>query len=229
MATDGQTEIVRFDHVGLRYGSNAETLTDISFGLETGSFSFLTGASGAGKSSLLKLIYLALNPTHGNIYTFGQSVGKLSSQERQKLRQRIGVVWQDFGLIRHLNVFENTALPLRVQGKSQSEYKADVVELLKWVGLGDQLNALPETLSGGEKQRVAIARAVITKPPLLIADEPTGNVDPQMGRRLLRLFGEMNRTGTTILIATHSQNLMDEIPARILRLKNSRLIEGGTS
>jgi len=225
MTTSGQTDIVRFDDVGLRYGNNPDTLSDINFALKAGSFSFLTGASGAGKSSLLKLIYLALHPSRGHVHIFEHNVGRLSSKERQILRQRIGVVWQDFGLIKHLNVFENTALPLRVQGKSQSEYKSEVNELLKWVGLGDKLRALPETLSGGEKQRAAIARAVITKPPLLIADEPTGNVDPQMARRLLRLFGEMNRTGTTILIATHSKSLLEEIPARIFRLKEGRLTE----
>ncbi|MGB0908648.1 MAG: cell division ATP-binding protein FtsE [Maricaulaceae bacterium] len=229
MSASRQTDIVRFSNVGLSYDHSAETLSDITLSLAKGSFNFLTGPSGAGKSSLLKLTYLALKPSRGNIHLFGQDISLLSSQELQLMRQKIGVVWQNFGLIDHLNIFENTALPLRVQGQTRADYKADVIELLNWVGLGDNLDAYPPTLSGGEKQRVAIARAVITKPALLIADEPTGNVDPKMGRRLLRLFAEMNRTGTTVLIATHDRDLINEIPARVLSLREAHLHEEGLS
>jgi len=148
----------------------------------------------------------------------------LSAGSFNFLRQ-IGVVWQDFSLIDHLSVYANVALPLRVQGKAASTYDRNVRELLDWVGLGERMDASPRTLSGGEKQRVAIARAVIAKPKLLIADEPTGNVDTEIGARLIRLFGEMNRLGTTILIATHDRNLIDEVPARVLHLQEAKLYE----
>jgi len=194
--------------------------------LPQGSFTFLTGPSGAGKSTLLKLCYLSLIPSRGLIRMFGRDSALLSNPERQAIKRRIGVVLQDFHLIEHLSVYENVALPLRVSGKSRSAYNDDVVELLQWVGLGHRMQAYPPTLSGGEKQRCAIARAVIAKPDLLIADEPTGNVDPAIGRRLLRLFSEMNRMGTTILIATHDTHLIDELDARVLRIEDGRVYTG---
>lgn len=217
--------VLRFDRVGLRYGRGPEVLQDIDITLNAGSFNFLTGPSGAGKSSLLKLMYLALKPSRGLVTLFGQDISTLDAKSVQSLRQKIGVVWQAFSLIDHLSVFDNVALPLRVQGTARTQYYQDVVDLLDWVGLGRKINAMPATLSGGEKQRVAIARAVIAKPPLLIADEPTGNVDPQIGERLLRLFSEMNRMGTTVMIATHDRALIDHMPAQVFHIRDAHLYE----
>ncbi len=219
-------EIVGFERVGLRYGRGPEVLSDVDVTLPAGSFTFLTGPSGAGKSSLLKLCYLSLVQSRGQIRLFGQDTALLPNAQRQAIKRRIGVVLQDFHLIEHLSVFDNVALPLRVSGQSRETYANDVVELLQWVGLGHRMQALPPTLSGGEKQRAAIARAVIAKPDLLIADEPTGNVDPVIGRRLLRLFAEMNRMGATVMIATHDTHLIDEIDARVLRIEAGRVFKG---
>jgi len=226
MNASAANEILRFERVGLRYDRGSEVLQDIDMVLQRGSFNFLTGPSGAGKSSLLKLMYLALKPSRGLVTLFGQDVSRLSAKELDKIRQRIGVVWQSFSLIEHLNIFDNVALPLRVQGATPETYQDDVRDLLDWVGLGQRLTAMPQTLSGGEKQRVAIARAVIAKPPLLIADEPTGNVDPDMGERLLRLFSEMNRMGTTVVIATHDHNIIEQLPGQVYHIKNAHLYEG---
>jgi len=217
-------DIVRFDRVGFRYGRGEETLSDVNMTLKRGSFSFITGKSGAGKSTLLKLCYMDLMPSRGLITLFGQDNSGLSRRQRQVIRRRIGVVLQDFQLIDHLNVFENVALPLRVAGQSRSNYADDVLELLNWVGLGHRLQAMPRTLSGGETQRAAIARAVISKPDLLIADEPTGNVDPVISKRLLRLFSEMNRMGTTVVIATHDMALLDEVPANLYKIEDGILV-----
>ena len=211
---------LKLERIGLRYGRGPEGLSGVDLSLKPGSFTFLTGESGAGKSTLLKLCYLALKPSRGLIHLFGQDLSSLKPAQLQLLRRRIGVVLQEFRLIDHLSVWENVALPLRVSGMNRADYRADVDELLNWVGLGHRMHALPPTLSGGEKQRCAIARAVINKPDLLIADEPTGNVDPEMGARLLRLFSEMNRMGTTVLIATHDLALIDEISARTVHLSN---------
>ena len=215
-----------FQRVALRYGRGPEVLKGVDLSMPRGSFTFLTGASGAGKSTLLKLAYLALKPSRGLIQLFGEDVALLGPAELQGLRRRIGVVLQDFRLIDHLSVFENVALPLRVAGRARADYISDVTELLQWVGLGHRMTAYPPTLSGGEKQRCAIARAVIAKPDLLIADEPTGNVDPEIGLRLLRLFGEMNRLGATVLIATHDLELIKQVPARTMHLQDGRLSGG---
>ena len=219
-------DIVHFDRVSLRYGRGPEILSDVNFVLPQSSFTFLTGPSGAGKSTLLKFCYMALSPSRGLINLFGKDTSLLANAQQQALKRRIGVVLQDFHLIEHLSVFENVALSLRVAGLSRAQYSNDVTELLQWVGLGDRMQALPPTLSGGEKQRAAIARAVIAKPDLLIADEPTGNVDPVIGRRLLRLFAEMNRMGTTIMIATHDVDLITEFDARVLRIEDGRVFKG---
>lgn len=226
--TDKNTPIVKLEHLALRYGRNPETLSDVNLELPQGSFTFLTGPSGAGKSTLLRLIYMALRPSRGFIHMFGQDISQLTSQDIQALRRRMGIVLQDFQLIDHLTVFENAALPLRVSGVSRDIYTDDARELLQWVGLGKRLHALPATLSGGEKQRLAIARAVITKPDILIADEPTGNVDPDISERLLRLFTEMNRMGTTVLIATHDLDLIRRSEASHIRIADGTVVtEGG--
>ncbi|MDP2621894.1 MAG: cell division ATP-binding protein FtsE [Hyphomicrobiales bacterium] len=215
--------MIRFENVGLRYGMGPEVLRDISFHVEPGSFHFLTGPSGAGKTSLLRLLFLALRPTRGLITLFDNDVATVSRDALPSLRRRIGVVFQDFRLLDHMSTFENIALPLRVSGRPPASYRNDVIELLKWVGLGERMASLPPVLSGGEKQRAAIARAVIGQPELLLADEPTGNVDPQMATRLLRLFIELNRLGTTVIIATHDLGLMDQFDAPRLILADGHL------
>jgi cell division transport system ATP-binding protein len=207
----------------MRYGRAPETLRDVSFALEPGSFHFLTGPSGAGKSSLLKLIYLAATPSRGLITLFGHDLAVLPRRQLPFLRRRIGVVFQEFRLLEHLSAFDNTALPLRISGQKASAYKNDVADLLGWVGLGPRLHAMPATLSGGEKQRLAIARAVISRPDILLADEPTGNVDHEMAMRILRLFIELNRQGTTVLIASHDRDLVDASGMPELRLEDGRL------
>jgi cell division transport system ATP-binding protein len=215
--------LVRFENVGMRYGAGREVLRDITMRLAPGGFYFLTGASGAGKSSLLKLIYLAERPSRGLISLFGSELATTPRRDLPALRRQIGVVFQDFRLLPHLSALDNVALPLRVAGHRDAEVRANVTELLRWVGLADQLDAKPATLSGGEQQRVAIARAIVSKPRLLIADEPTGNVDDQIAARLLRLFEELNREGTTILIATHSASLVARFPHTGLHLENGEL------
>ena len=215
--------MIRFDNVGLRYGSGPEILRDVTFHVLPGSFHFLTGPSGAGKTTLLRLLFMSLRPSRGLIFVFGENIAKLSASGRSALRRRIGIVFQDFRLLDHLTTWENVALPLRVMGKKESDYRADVTDLLRWVGLGDRIDAYPEILSGGEKQRAAIARAVIARPELLLADESTGNVDPVIGNRLLRLFVELNRLGTSVIIATHDHSLMEQLDAPRLVLYDGQL------
>jgi cell division transport system ATP-binding protein len=215
--------LIRFENVGLRYGVGPEVLRDLTFDIGPKSFQFLTGPSGAGKTTLIRLFFLALKPTRGLITVFGREVSSLVKSELFPLRRKIGVVFQDFRLLDHLTTFENVALPLRVLGREESQYRNDVIELLRWVGLGDRVHAPPPVLSGGEKQRAAIARALITRPQLLLADEPTGNVDPPLARRLMRLFVELNKLGTSVVIATHDINLMNQFEARRLVLEEGRL------
>ena len=216
--------IIRFENVGLRYGSGPEVLRDVSFALNAGDMAFLTGPSGAGKSSLLRLMYLALAPSRGVIELFGQDTAAVPRNALSALRRRIGVVFQDFRLLDHLSTFENVALPLLVRGEKLSRYRRDVLELLQWVGLGARVQARPSVLSGGEQQRAAIARAIVSRPEILLADEPTGNVDPALAKRLLRLFVELNRMGTTVIIATHDPGLIRATPgAQVLHLQDGRL------
>ncbi|MCM8558100.1 cell division ATP-binding protein FtsE [Sphingomicrobium sediminis] len=212
--------IASFDRVGLRYGTGAEILHDLDFRLAEGGFYYLTGPSGAGKTSLLKLLYLAQKPTRGRIGLFGEDILSLPRSALPALRRRIGIVYQDFRLIPDLSAYDNVALPLRIAGHDGAAIDEPVSEMLDWVGLADRANARPPTLSGGEQQRVAIARAVIAKPDLLIADEPTGNVDADMAKRLLHLFSGLNRLGTTVVIATHDLSLIKETPgAAMIRLE----------
>jgi cell division transport system ATP-binding protein len=215
--------LIKFENVGLRYGMGPEILRDLTFEIGPRTFQFLTGPSGAGKTSLIRLLFLSLKPTRGLISVFGQDTSRVTRAELPPLRRRIGVVFQDFRLLDHMTTYENVALPLRVLGRDEAEYRADVVDLLNWVGLGERMHVLPPVLSGGEKQRAAIARALITKPEILLADEPTGNVDPPLARRLLRLFIELNRLGTSVVIATHDLTLMDQVDARRLILTDGRI------
>jgi cell division transport system ATP-binding protein len=215
--------MVRFENVGLRYGLGPEVLRDLTFRIEPHSFQFLTGPSGAGKTSLLRLLFLSLRPTRGLITLFDRDIMTLDKDALSGLRRRIGIVFQDFRLLDHMTTYENVALPLRVRGREEASYRGDVTELLKWVGLGERMHVLPPVLSGGEKQRAAIARALIEQPQILLADEPTGNVDPPLARRLLRLFIELNRLGTAVVIATHDLGLMEQVDARRLILSGGRL------
>lgn len=215
--------MLQLDAVGLRYGNGPEVLRDISFALRPGDFTFLTGPSGAGKTSLLRLLFMALKPTRGLVRLFGQDVASLPRKGLPALRRRLGVVFQDFRLLDHLTTFDNVALPLRVAGQRRQDYAQDVMDLLAWVGIHKQADAFPPVLSGGEKQRAAIARAVISKPDLLLADEPTGNVDPALARRLLHLFAELNRQGTTVFLATHDEALLKQVRAPVLHLEHGML------
>ena len=225
-AAPEMAKIVQFENVGLRYGHGPETLSDLSFSLDEGAFYFLTGASGAGKTSLLKLLYLAQRPSRGAIRLFDADIVTLPRARLPGFRRRIGVVFQDFRLVPHLSAFDNIALPLRIAGVTDGQLRAPVDEMLHWVGLTDRAHALPATLSGGEQQRVAIARAVIGRPELLVADEPTGNVDMEMATRLITLFEALNKLGTTIVVATHDYNLLGKVTdAQMLRLERGQLAE----
>jgi cell division transport system ATP-binding protein len=225
--------MLRFEAVGLRYepsgvgagaSTSPEVLHDISFRLEPGAFRWLLGPSGAGKTSLLRLLYLAVRPTRGRLRLLGTDVTTAPRRALPPLRRRIGVVFQDFRLLPHLSAFDNVALPLRLAGRPEGQVRADVGELLRWVGLSRHLEARPAELSGGEQQRVAIARAVIARPALLLADEPTGNLDDGQAQRLMLLFKEMNRIGTTVVVATHNESLVARHPAPALHIANGRLV-----
>lgn len=211
--------MIAFENAAYNYGGG-ELLSEVSLRLAPGSFHFLTGPSGAGKSSLLRLLYLGMRPTRGKLTMFGQEIHKLDRDGIMPLRRQIGVVFQDFRLLDHLSVFDNVALPLRIAHREEKEIRSNVTDLLKWVGLGDQMHAKPPILSGGQKQRVAIARAVISHPRLLLADEPTGNLDDQIGMRLMHLFDELHRMGTTLVVATHNQGLVDQFGHPQLHLNN---------
>lgn len=207
-----------------------QTLNGLNAEIKPGSFHFLTGPSGAGKTTLLKLLYLELRPQSGKLDLFGIDPESQSNAERMRLRRRIGIVFQEFRLLDHISVLENIALPLRIAGSRVEEHRTDLDELVAWVGLGKKAASLPPQLSSGEKQRAAIARAVVSSPDLILADEPTGNVDPEMGTRILRLLIELNRLGKTVLIATHDMGLIrsakGQVQARILRLSDGRLTQG---
>lgn len=223
--TGATTETVRLSGVGFGYAGAPDVLRDVNLILPRGSFHFLTGPSGAGKSSLLRLLTLADQPRTGNIRLFGSDVTRIDRRDIPAFRRRMGVVFQDFRLLDHLSAFDNVALPLRLAGGSEADYAADVQEMLKWVGLGRRMEARPPALSGGEKQRLAIARAVITRPGLIVADEPTGSVDAVMADKLLRLFQSLNKLGATVLIASHDEALAQRSGARVLRLDAGRLSE----
>lgn len=215
--------VLRLENVAMRYGRGPEVLQDVNLELAAGDFRFLTGASGAGKSTLLRLLYLAERPTRGRVSIFGRDVAAVARRDLPNLRRQIGVVFQEFRLLDHLSALDNVALPLRVGGAEEPVIREHVVDLLRWVGLEDHINTRPSHLSGGQQQRIAIARAVITRPSLLLADEPTGNVDDSIGLRLLHLFEELNRLGTTVVIATHNAALIERFGYPTILLRDGRL------
>lgn len=224
--SDAASETVRLSGVGFGYAATHRALRDVNLTLPAGSFHFLTGASGAGKSTLLKLLTLAEQPTVGTLHLFGEDATAAPRHALPAFRRRMGVVFQDFRLLDHLSAFDNVALPLRLTGRKQADYASDVEEMLDWVGLGDRMDDAPPAFSGGEKQRLAIARAVVTRPDLILADEPTGSVDAKMAERLLKLFQSLNRLGTTVLIASHDEALAKRSGATVLRLEGGRLTGG---
>lgn len=215
--------------VGHRYEEGPEIFKSVTFNIEKGSFHFLTGPSGSGKSSLLRILHLGLKPTWGSLHLFGEDTLKMKPSTLPLLRQKIGVVFQEFKLLDHLRVVDNVSLPLRVRGIEAKRGYKHAQELLAWVGLGDCFEAYPPSLSGGQKQRVAIARAVITRPQLLLADEPTGNVDDEMALKLLHLFEELNKMGTAIVIATHNPRLIETSPYPQLTIREGTIFKRPTS
>ena len=212
-------------NLSFEYLPGQKVLRDISLKIPAGSFHFLTGASGAGKSSLLNILSLAQQPTRGRLSMFGKDVTALAREELPVLRRNVGMVFQDFRLLNHLTVAENIGLPLKVLGEAPQEVQGKTEELLDWIGMRQYMDIKPPALSGGEKQRVAIARAVINNPSLLIADEPTGNLDPKLSRRVMYLFESLNKMGTTILFATHDETLIRKSSHPVLALKGGGLQE----
>ncbi|MDE2199951.1 MAG: ATP-binding cassette domain-containing protein [Rhodospirillales bacterium] len=223
--------MIRLESVGLHYGPadqpGPEVLRDITCHIPEGGFRWLLGPSGAGKSSLLRLLHLAVRPTGGRLELLGEDIGAAPRRVLPLLRRRIGMVFQDFRLLAHLSAYDNVALPLRIAGRPEGQIRADVTEMLRWVGLGKRLAALPAELSGGEQQRVAIARAVVGRPNLLLADEPTGNLDDVQAERLMKLLKEMNRLGATVIVASHNDALVARHPGPQLRLHHGWLVEDG--
>jgi cell division transport system ATP-binding protein len=221
--------VISLEQVNFGYEDRA-TLSDLTVRLAPGSFHFLTGPSGAGKTTLLKLLYLEHRPASGRLVMFGDDPARMDALRLTRMRRRIGIVFQDFRLLDHLSLRENVALPLRVAGKDVAAHAGDIDELINWVGLAKRSAAHPPELSAGEKQRAAIARAVVNGPDLVLADEPTGSVDPEMGARILRLLVELNNLGKTIVVATHDLNLIrsakEAVAARTLRLVDGRLAQG---
>lgn len=217
--------IAEFVGLGHQYAGGSEIFKNVTFNIENGSFHFLTGPSGSGKSSLLRMLYLDLKPTWGSIQLFGEETVKMKSSHIPLLRQKIGVVFQEFKLLEHLKVVDNVSLPLRVRGVDARRARKQAQELLDWVDLGGNLDVYPHALSGGQKQRVAIARAIIGQPRLLLADEPTGNVDDDMAMKLLYLFEELNKAGTAVIIATHNPRLLDKSPYPQLNLTEGTIFK----
>jgi len=217
--------MIRFEHVSKRYSAGHEALTELSFDLAAGEMAFVTGHSGAGKSTLLKLIALVERPTRGQILVNGQNLGQVRRRRIPQVRRGIGMVFQDHRLLMDRSVFDNVALPLVIAGAGREETARRVRAALDKVGLLGREHEAPVTLSTGEQQRVGIARAIVVKPPVLIADEPTGNLDPQLSAEIMTLFSEFHQVGTTVLIASHDLPLVKRMGKRVLVLDHGRLID----
>lgn len=217
--------IAQLVDLGHQYEGTPEIFKGVTLNIEKSSFHFLTGPSGSGKSSLLRMLYLNLKPTWGSIQLFGEDTLKMKTSLVPLLRQKIGVVFQEFKLLEHLKVVDNVSLPLRVRGMDARRGRKEAQEILEWVGLKDSFDVYPPSLSGGQKQRVAIARAVVARPQLLLADEPTGNVDDEMAMKLLYLFEELNKMGTAIILATHNPRLLERSPYPQLTLTEQTILK----
>ena len=215
---------ISFANVAAQYDGTPEILTDVSFNIGTGSFYFLSGASGAGKTTLLRLIYQLHKPSRGIVKLFGKTTNDMSRDEITDIRQKMAIVFQEYSLLSHLSVFDNVALPMRVRGVSEDKIKKLVLKVLDWVGLGKYADANPRTLSGGQQQRVSVARAIIVQPSILLADEPTGNLDDENASRLMDLFIKMNKAfGTTIILATHNKKIMETYKFPVINVENHRV------
>lgn len=215
--------MIRLEHVGMEYIPGEEVLRDISLELKRGSFHFLTGPSGTGKSTLLSLLWLQRRASHGNVHMFGENVTNIPRERLPFLRRRIGIVLQDYRLLNHLTIAENVGLPLKVAGETPKQIEEKVRELLEWMEIPEYYDAFPHVLSGGQKQRAAIARAVVTNPEILLADEPTGNLDSELALKFMYLFESLNKMGTTVLFATHDAHLISQFSYPTLRLKDGML------
>ncbi len=219
---------ISFANVAARYDGTPDILTDVSFNISNGAFYFLSGASGAGKTTLLRLIYQLHQPSRGQIKLFGHVTNDMTRDEITKIRQKMAIVFQEYSLLSHLSVFDNVALPLRVRGISEDKIKKLVAKVLDWVGLGKYADSNPKSLSGGQQQRVSVARAIIVQPSILLADEPTGNLDDENASRLMELFIQMNKMfGTTIILATHSKKLMETYKFPVIHVENHRVSFSG--
>ncbi len=218
-------EIVNFKEVSFSYPEGVCIFEKVSFSLTKGSFHYLTGASGAGKSTLIKLLYGGLAQTTGVIEVFDKNLSTLHGKHMALYRQRLGIVFQDFLLFEHLSALDNIALPLKIRGEHQLQARRKAKDLMEWIGLEGLEEMSPQKLSGGQQQRLAIARAVISRPPLVIADEPTGNVDDENAVKLLQLFAELNGSGTTVVFATHNRDLIAEFPYPILHLEDQKIMK----
>ena len=215
--------LLSLEQIYHRYSISRDIFNDITLNIGEGDFYCVTGSSGAGKSTFLKLLSSSLKPTSGNISFNGSNLNNIAQNKLYHVKRQIGFVFQDFRLLPHLTTYENVALPLKVQNKKEKNYKKDVMELLNWVNLEHCTHSYPNYLSGGEQQRAAIARAVITSPKLILADEPTGNVDNENTKKILSLFNEMNKLGTTVIIATHDENVLSQSRATIIEIENNKI------
>lgn len=217
--------MIRLENVTKTYrGAAKPALDGISLEVERGDFAFLVGASGSGKSSLMRLILREDVPTTGTVLVLGENLGRISSRRIPHFRRKLGVVFQDFRLLPNKNVFENVAFSLRVIGKSRAFIETAVPDVLRLVGLGEKANRLPSELSGGEQQRVAVARALVNKPDILLADEPTGNLDPNTSVEIMRLLERINQGGTTVIMATHDRSIVDRMQKRVIELSQGQLV-----
>lgn len=215
--------MLRLEHVALRYDEGHEVLRDVNLTLQRGEFVFLIGPSGAGKTSLLRMLALLRMPSAGRLTMFGDNVTQLGRDRLPAVRRRIGMVFQDVRLLDHLSTFDNVALPLRINGGRDEQIRSCVCEMLTWLGLGDVIDAKPPALSMGQRQLVSVARAVITRPNLLLCDEPINNIDGKLARQLMHLFAQLRKLGTTVILATHSEDLVERYPHSVLQLAEGRL------
>jgi cell division transport system ATP-binding protein len=215
--------VIETQGLGKIYGRGLYALRNLNLTIDKGEFVFLTGPSGAGKSTLLRLLLLQERPTEGEVIVGGRNLSRLTPNEVQAYRRTVGFVFQDFKLIQTKTIFENVSFALRVLGMPVEQQRRRTYQVLKWVGLQHRLNALPDELSGGEQQRVAIARALVNEPHLVLADEPTGNLDPDLSLEIMNLFRDINASGTTVVVATHDRELIKWVGRRVVQLEHGRL------